>query len=98
MTDLIKGRVWPWNETDLIPRLLAEETNLTDCAADHIERTEAKLAKAVEMLKSLHHAVCGKNGFAAAVRNHSGKAYPWEPLDIADEQTRAVLAELEWNG
>ena len=55
---------------------------------------EVKLAKAVEALKSLHHVVCGKNGFAAAVRNHSGKTYPWEPLDIADEQTRTVLAEL----
>ena len=55
----------------------------------------AKLTKAVEALKSLHHAVCGETGFAAAVRNYSGIAYPWEPLDIADEQTRAVLAELE---
>ena len=40
MDDLIKGRVWPWNETDLIARLLAEETNLTDCAADRIEELE----------------------------------------------------------
>jgi hypothetical protein len=56
---------------------------------------EVKLAKAVEVLKSLHHAVCGETGFASAVRNHSGKAYPWEPLDIADKQTRSVLAELE---
>ena len=60
-----------------------------------VEELEAKLSKAVEALKSLHHAVCGKNGFAAVVRNHSEKAYPWEPLAIADEQTRAVLAELE---
>lgn len=37
MTDLIKGRVWPWEKADLIARLLAEETDLTDCAADHIE-------------------------------------------------------------
>jgi hypothetical protein len=59
-------------------------------AADALD----KLAKAGEALKSLHHAVCGENGFAAAVRNHSGKAYPWEPLDIADEQTKTVLAEL----
>lgn len=56
---------------------------------------EVKLVKAVEALKSLHHAVCGETGFASAVRNHSGKAYPWETLDIADAQTRTVLAELE---
>ena len=56
---------------------------------------EVKLAKAAEALKSLHHAVCGETGFASAVRNHSGKAYPWESLDIADAQTRAMLGELE---
>jgi len=36
---------------DLIKRLLAEETDLTDCAADRIEQTEAKLAKAMETLR-----------------------------------------------
>ena len=53
MTDLIKGSVWPWEKADLITRLLAEETDLTDCAADHIEQTEAKLTKAVEFLKTM---------------------------------------------
>ena len=53
MTDLIKGSVRPWNKADLIARLLAEETDLTDCAADHIEQTEAKLTKAVEFLKTM---------------------------------------------
>lgn len=67
---------------------------MRDAGYDVYAGLESKLAKAVEALKSLHHVVCGKNGFAAAVRNHSGKAYPWEPLDIADEQTRTVLAEL----
>jgi hypothetical protein len=42
MNDLIKGRVWPWEKADLIARLLAEETDLTDCAADRIERTEER--------------------------------------------------------
>lgn len=53
MTDLIKGSVRPWNKADLIARLLAEETDLTDCAADHIEQTEAKLTKAVEALRKI---------------------------------------------
>jgi hypothetical protein len=35
--------------SELIKRLLAEETDLTDCAADQIEQLEAKLAKALEL-------------------------------------------------
>ena len=45
-----------------------------------------------EALEKLHHAVCGETGFAAAVRQESGKAYPWPALDIADELARAALA------
>ena len=41
-----------------------------------------------EALEKLHHAVCGETGFAAAVRQESGKAYPWPALDIADELAR----------
>jgi len=37
--------------SELIERLLAEETDLTDCAVDHIEQTEAKLAKTMETLR-----------------------------------------------
>jgi septal ring factor EnvC (AmiA/AmiB activator) len=56
---------------------------------------EAKLAKSVEALRKLHHAVCGETGFAACVRLDSGLAYPWPALDEADEMTRATLAEIE---
>ena len=45
-----------------------------------------------EALEKLHHAVCGETGFAAAVRQESGKAYPWPALDIADDLARAALA------
>jgi F0F1-type ATP synthase membrane subunit b/b' len=38
---------------DLIKRLLAEETDLTDCAADRIEQLEAKLAKAEAYLQKI---------------------------------------------
>ena len=79
---------------ELTLQLLAVYGQAAD-AMDKAVVAEAKLSKAVEALKSLHHVVCGETGFASAVRNHSGKAYPWEPLDIADAQTRAVLAELE---
>ena len=56
---------------------------------------EDKLAKAVEALRKLHHAVCGETGFAACVRLDSGLAYPWPALDEADEMTRAIIAEIE---
>ena len=56
---------------------------------------ETKLAKAVEALRKLHHAVCGETGFAACVRLDSGLAYPWPALDEADEMTRTTLAEIE---
>ena len=45
-----------------------------------------------EALEQLLHAVCGETGFAAAVRNDSGTAYPWPALDIAEEAARAALA------
>jgi hypothetical protein len=64
--------------------------------ADH--ECKAKLAKAVELLRKLHHAVCGETGFAACVRLDSGLAYPWPALDEADEMTRATLAEIEGGG
>lgn len=56
---------------------------------------ERKLARAVEALQVLHHAVCGETGFAAAVRMESGKAYPWPALDNADDFASTVLAELK---
>lgn len=37
--------------SELIERLLAEETDLTDCAADRIEQLEAKLAEAEAVAK-----------------------------------------------
>jgi hypothetical protein len=38
--------------SELIERLLAAETDLTDCAADHIEQLEAKLIIAVAYIRS----------------------------------------------
>lgn len=63
--------------------------------ADLHEATKAQLAKVVEALRSLHHAVCGETGFAQCVRDHSNTAYPWPALDEADVRARAVLEEIE---
>jgi hypothetical protein len=60
-----------------------------------LDDRDAKLAKAVEALRKLHHAVCGETGFAACVRLDSGLAYPWPALDEADEITRAIITEIE---
>jgi hypothetical protein len=81
MTDLIKGSIWPWEKTDLIARLLAEETDLTDCAADHIKQTEAKLTKAMEALRFYSPQTVGGITFVGG--------------DDAGKRAAAVLAELE---
>ena len=73
--------------TDIVERLRALNADfLHEEAADEIERLRAAL-------KDMLHAVCGETGFAAAVRAHSETAYPWEPLDIAEEKARAALRE-----
>lgn len=52
-------------------------------------RTE--LARAIEAVRQMHHAVCGETGFAAAVRADSGRAYPWPALDLAEEIALEVM-------
>ena len=43
-------------------------------------------------LEAMLHAVCSDSGFAAAVRQVSGLAYPWPALDDAEANARAALA------
>jgi len=74
-------------------------TNYDDHDSDPISEMRRQRVRAliashkalVAGLKDLLHAVCDKTGFAAAVREDSGLAYPWEPLDIAEEKARAAL-------
>lgn len=40
--------------SELIERLLAEETDLTDCAADHIEQLEARNKELILQLLAVH--------------------------------------------
>ena len=51
----------------------------------------AELARAIEAVRQMHHAVCGETGFAAAVRADSGRAYPWPALDLAEEIALEVM-------
>lgn len=45
-----------------------------------------------EALRNLIHAVCGETGFANAVRQESGRAYPWPALDIAEAEALRALS------
>lgn len=60
-------------------------------AAAALDAKDAEIARLREALGKLHHAVCGETGFAAAVRQDSGKAYPWPALDEADTMATAAL-------
>jgi hypothetical protein len=42
-----------------------------------------------EALVDLLHAVCGKTGFAEAVRRDSGRMYPWPCQDCRDKEAMA---------
>ena len=44
-----------------------------------------------DALADLLHAVCGKTGFAEAVRRDSGRIYPWPALDLAEAKAIAAL-------
>ena len=65
--------------------------------ADHNERLIATLKARISLLEAalqkMLDATCGPTGFAAAVRQASGLAYPWPHLDAAEREARAVLEE-----
>lgn len=62
-----------------------------------VETTPAPdaIARLVEALEAMLHAVCGETGFAACVRHDSGLAYPWPALEAAEEKARSVLRALK---
>ena len=75
---------------------MAERPNADDLA----NKSERDLAYAwecadrlAEALEWMLHSVCHETGFAAAVRAHSGLAYPWPQLDISEDAARQALAE-----
>lgn len=51
--------------------------------------------KVAVALKELLQAVCGETGFAACVRQDSGRAYPWPALDAAEAKAQAALRALK---
>jgi hypothetical protein len=69
-----------WNALKQMARLEARAT-----------AAEAENAKLREALEELLHAYCSDTGFAAAVRQDTGLAYPWEPGEIAEAKARAAL-------
>lgn len=73
------------------PYVLPHVPHATREAAAALDAKDAEIARMREALGKLHHAVCGETGFAAAVRQDSGKAYPWPALDEADAMATAAL-------
>ena len=103
MTDLIKGRVWPWEKADLIARLLAEETDLADCAVDRIEELERGRD---ELGRTLNTARYGQPNFAWSIHEmemvdlraklaKAVEALRWYDDRFTARKARDVLAELE---
>jgi len=54
--------------------------------------TAAYVAGLKTALQAMLGAVCGPTGFAEAVRQNSGHAYPWYSLDDAGAMSRAALS------
>lgn len=71
-------------EASKLRRALSILSALEPCAARELALEEA--------LRNLIHAVCGETGFANAVRQESGHAYPWPALDIAEAEAHRSLS------
>lgn len=69
------------------PRLRATVEALQLAQADN-----AALKDALEAILRVHL------GFAEAVRNDSGKAYPWAPFEHEEPKARALLAKIRGGG
>lgn len=69
------------------------EEALCKCSAVTHPAPPADLVELVEALRELLHAYCSDTGFAAAVRQDTGLAYPWAPGEIAEARARAALAK-----
>ena len=83
-------RAYDWS--DKPHRLLYDACSEIERNAGQVTVLEEENARLLEALEGMLYAVCHETGFAAAVRHDSGKAYPWAPLEIAEERARAVIA------
>ena len=63
-------------------------------ANDHvIAEQQVEIERLRAALGGMLRAVCGHDGFAAAIRQTSGMMYPWPALDAAEREARAALAQ-----
>jgi hypothetical protein len=60
---------------------------------DAFKRMTSEIERLRAALGGMLRAVCGPDGFAAAIRQTSGMAYPWPALDAAEREARAALAQ-----
>ncbi len=87
--------------SELIERLLAEETDLTDCAADRIEQLEESNKElTLQLLATSGQAADALDKLAKAVEalrsvDNEYTDIQWGPELQSIKQVRAVLAALE---
>jgi hypothetical protein len=78
-----------WKINELSRELIEASAKLVEQQTE-IERLRAALG-------GMLRAVCGHDGFAAAIRQTSGMMYPWPALDAAEREARAALAQEKPN-
>lgn len=71
------------------------DNNIPEMAQSEIDKLRAENERLREALDKMLIAVCGPTGFAEAVRQHSGLSYPWEALEIAEDNARAALSTTD---
>lgn len=73
--------------------LCDEAATQLQALAARVKVLEAENERLREALREMFEVVCGKTGFAQAVRADSGFAYPWPALDLAEAKARAALGK-----
>lgn len=73
----------------VIAAILDTQTEQTE------QPTPDPVERLVEAARAMRSAICGPDGFANSVRLHSGLAYPWPALEIAESLMDAALAAME---
>ena len=85
-----RGLIYTWEVGEISRhRQYAYDQGYYDGGTNPIVRHDALR----DALADLLHAVCGKTGFAEAVRRDSGRIYPWPALDLAEAKALEALEQ-----
>jgi hypothetical protein len=61
--------------------------------SDKIATLQSQLAEARELIGDMRHCLASDTGFMSAVRQDTGKAYPWEPWEVLEPRVLAALKD-----